>query len=204
MTTSTTSERPGADPGGRGRRRADAERSIAAIIEAGLRCFVARPDVSMSDIAREAGISRVTLYAHFPSREALLDAVLEQAVTEANAALDADDRTDLPAREALVRLLHSSWRILDRHGSLRSAVAQGLPETRVRERHERVLDRVRALIVRGQREGAFRTDLPRDWLVTVMYSLLHATADEVLAGRLDPGEAPDVLESTVLSAFRPD
>jgi AcrR family transcriptional regulator len=204
MTTSTTSERPGADPGGRGRRRADAERSIAAIIEAGLRCFVARPDVSMSDIAREAGVSRVTLYAHFPSREALLDAVLELAVTEANAALDADDRSDLPAREALVRLLHSSWRILDRHGSLRSAVAQGLPETRVREQHERVLDRVRALIVRGQREGAFRTDLPRDWLVTVMYSLLHATADEVLAGRLDPGEAPDVLEATVLSALRRD
>jgi AcrR family transcriptional regulator len=158
----------------------------------------------MSDIAREAGVSRVTLYAHFPSREALLDAVLELAVTEANAALDADDRSDLPAREALVRLLHSSWRILDRHGSLRSAVAQGLPETRVREQHERVLDRVRALIVRGQREGAFRTDLPRDWLVTVMYSLLHATADEVLAGRLDPGEAPDVLEATVLSALRRD
>lgn len=204
MTSSTKTERPSADPAGRGRRRADAERSIAAIIEAGLRCFVARPDVSMSDIARAAGVSRVTLYAHFPSREALLDAVLELAVTEANAALDTDDRSDLPAREALVRLLHSSWRILDRHGSLRSAVAQGLPETRVREQHERVLDRVRALIVRGQREGAFRTDLPRDWLVTVMYSLLHATADEVLAGRLDPGEAPDVLEATVLSALRRD
>jgi AcrR family transcriptional regulator len=158
----------------------------------------------MSDIARAAGVSRVTLYAHFPSREALLDAVLELAVTEANAALDTDDRSDLPAREALVRLLHSSWRILDRHGSLRAAVTQGLPETRVREQHERVLDRVRALIVRGQREGAFRTDLPRDWLVTVMYSLLHATADEVLAGRLDPGEAPDVLEATVLSALRRD
>jgi AcrR family transcriptional regulator len=204
MTSSTRTERPGADPAPRGRRRADAERSITAIIEAGLRCFVARPDVSMSDIAREAGVSRVTLYAHFPSREALLDAVLELAVTEASAALDTDDRSDLPAREALVRLLHSSWRILDRHGSLRSAVAQGLPETRVREQHERVLDRVRALIVRGQREGAFRTDLPRDWLVTVMYSLLHATADEVLAGRLDPGEAPDVLEATVLSALRRD
>ena len=34
----------------------------------------------MAEIARRAGVVRATIYAHFPTREALLDAVMEHAV----------------------------------------------------------------------------------------------------------------------------
>ena len=50
------------------RRRSDAERSIAAIVGAAVEAFGRRSDVSMSEIATAAGVGRVTLYAHFPSR----------------------------------------------------------------------------------------------------------------------------------------
>ena len=183
------------------KRRADAERSRAAIISAALQCFLDQPDVSMSDIARAADVSRVTLYAHFPSREELLTAVLEVVVTDAVAALDADDRPDLPARDALAHLLRSSWEILHRHDGLRAAVARALPEQQIREQHHRVVDQLRDLIARGQQEGDFRTDLPRDWLATAMLSLLHAAADEVAAGRLEQNDVPEILEATVLSAL---
>lgn len=185
------------------KRRADAERSRAAIISAALRCFLDQPDVSMSDIARAAGVSRVTLYAHFPSREELLSAVLDVVVVDAVAALDLDDRPELPAREALAHLLRSSWEILHRHDGLRTAVARALPEHQVREKHHRVVDRLQDLVARGQREGDFRTDLPRGWLATVLLSLLHAAADEVTAGRLQQHDVPNVLEATVLSALTP-
>jgi hypothetical protein len=46
--------------------------------------------------------------------------------------------------------------------------------------------RVERLIARGQDEGDLRTDLPRPWLVATFYSLMHAAAEEVDAGRLDP------------------
>jgi len=36
----------------------------------------------------------------------------------------------------------------------------------------------------------------------VCYSLMHAAAQEVDAGRLEPGEAPGALERTLLSALR--
>lgn len=183
------------------KRRADAERSRAAIISAALRCFLDQPDASVSDIARTAGVSRVTLYAHFPSREELLAAVLEVVVTDALAALDADDRPDLPARDALAHLLRSSWEVLHRHDGLRAAVARTLPERQVREQHHRVVDRLRDLVTRGQQEGDIRTDLPRDWLATVLLTLLHAAADEVAAGRLNQSDVPDVLEATVISAL---
>jgi TetR/AcrR family transcriptional repressor of mexCD-oprJ operon len=62
------------------RRRADAERSIGAIVEAAVESFRRRPDVTMSEIASAAGVGRVTLYAHFPSREALVEAVTKHVL----------------------------------------------------------------------------------------------------------------------------
>jgi TetR/AcrR family transcriptional repressor of mexCD-oprJ operon len=43
-----------------------------------------------------------------------------------------------------------------------------------------------------------RSDLPIDWLVTVVYSLFHAAAEAVNDGRLERTRAENVLESTIL------
>src|SRR3954452_7296011 len=68
------------------RRRADAERSISAITNAALEALAGDPDVSMAEIARRAGVVRATIYMHFPTREALLDAVMEHAPAQAGEA----------------------------------------------------------------------------------------------------------------------
>lgn len=47
------------------------------------------------------------------------------------------------------------------------------------------------------------TDLPRDWLVTTCYALIHVAADDVDADKLITAKAPDVLVATVLSALLP-
>ena len=75
------------------RRRRDAERSIAAIVGAAVDAFGRGSDVSMSEIATAAGVGRVTLYAHFPSREALIEAATERVLVEASASLDLPSST---------------------------------------------------------------------------------------------------------------
>jgi TetR/AcrR family transcriptional regulator, mexCD-oprJ operon repressor len=183
------------------RRRADAERNIAAILDAGLVCFSRNADASVAEVARAAGVGRVTLYGHFPSREALMDAVLAHAIRQANTVLDAEAIDHGPASDALSRLVRSSWRVIDHHRSLLAAAHRDLPPARIRQHHDQAMARVQRLIARGQEEGDFRTDLPRPWLVATFYSLMHGAAEEVDAGRLDPAQAPGVLAATILAAL---
>lgn len=185
----------------RPRRRADAERNIAAILDAALRCFGEDPQATMADIARAAGVGRVTLYAHFSSREDLLEAALDRALAEvaaASATVDADASAELAADAVLRRYIRSSWWVLDRHRQLFAVAERSLPPQRLRERHAPALGDFDGLIARGQAEGVFRTDLPAGWLVTVIYSLFHAAAEDVNVGRLRREEAADVLEASLL------
>jgi AcrR family transcriptional regulator len=188
--------RPGAT-----RRRADAERNIAAILDAGLACLSRNPDASVTEVAQAAGVGRVTLYGHFPSRQALVDAVLAHAIRQAHAVLDAEAIDHGPASDALSRLIRSSWRVVDHHRGLLAAAQRDLPPARIRRHHDQAVARVERLIARGQDEGEFRTDLPRPWLVATFYSLMHAAAEEVDAGRLDPAQAGSVLATTILAAL---
>ncbi|MFD1934237.1 MULTISPECIES: TetR/AcrR family transcriptional regulator [Nonomuraea] len=182
-------------------RRADAERNIAAILATAARLLGADPGVSVAEIAKEAGVGRVTLYGHFPSRESLVDAVLRDAVDHAELALSGLDLEGVPPAQAMERLISSSWEILDRHSRLFVAADRALPAERIRERHGKPLARVEQLIARGMDEGAFRTDLPLSWLVSTFFGLLHSAAGEIEAGRLPRAQAADVLTRTLRSVL---
>jgi AcrR family transcriptional regulator len=145
----------------------------------------------------------VTLYAHFPSRAALLDATLDRAITEAVAVIDDEVGDSVRPDQALGALVRSSWRVLDRYRRLFAAAQRDLSSEQLRQHHDPALNRIEALVSRGQDDGVFRTDLPRDWLVTTCYSLIHAAADDVNAGRLASTDASRVLEATLLSALTP-
>lgn len=185
------------------RRRADARRSIAAILDAGVTRLSAGSEVNVAEIARAAGVGRVTLYGHFPTKEALVDAVVAHAIARTSQALDAVDLDTGPAPDALARLATSSWQILNQHRQLMAAGMRHLSPQRMRAHHDQAMERVRALVVRGQADGDIRTDLPADWLITTYYALLHAAADEVNAGRLDPAQAGQAVAATVTGALRP-
>src|SRR5919107_3796893 len=94
------------------KRRADAERSITAITSAAVEALASDPDASMAEIARRAGVVRATIYMHFPTRESLLDAVMEHAVDQVAQAIRAAEPDRGEPREALERVLAATWRQL--------------------------------------------------------------------------------------------
>ncbi|HEY3004021.1 MAG TPA: TetR/AcrR family transcriptional regulator [Kribbellaceae bacterium] len=181
-------------------KRADAQRNIEAILDAAVVCLSHNPEASVGEIAKAAGVGRVTLYGHFPSRADLVDAVFTRTVEHADAALDALDIGGDP-RRALVRLITTTWPMIDRARAIRAAALTALPPERIHAAHEGPMRRVQRLVERGQDEGVFRTDLPASWLVGVLLNVMHGAADEITAGRLVAGDAAGLIAATILAAY---
>ena len=57
--------------------RADARHNRALIIAAAVAALSASPAATVGEIAGRAGVSRGTVYAHFPTRSALVEAARE-------------------------------------------------------------------------------------------------------------------------------
>lgn len=183
-------------------KRADALRNIESILDAATECLADDPEMSVADIAAAAGVGRITLYGHFKTRGELVDAVFTRTMQRADDILAATDTAGEP-REALSRLVAASWEIVHQQRNLLHAAQRELPPERIRGTHDKVLRRMQSVVTRGQRDGVFRTDLPKHWLVTTAFSLMHSAADEVRAGRIKPDDVPALLTKTLLSAFAP-
>lgn len=81
--------------------RADAQRNRERILEVAKQAFTrSGVDISLDDVARQAGIGAGTLYRHFPTRDALLEAVYRSGV-EKLAAAEREFAAAMPPVEAL-------------------------------------------------------------------------------------------------------
>ncbi|MDA1368614.1 TetR/AcrR family transcriptional regulator [Glycomyces algeriensis] len=158
--------------------------------------------MSVAEVAEAAGIGRVTLYGHFPSRTELAKALMDRAFEETEAAWRDVDTTG-PAGDTLERVLREQWHLMERNRNLRDNIIGDVSPQWLRARHDPILKRIEDLITRGQDDGAFRTDLPLSWMLTALYSLVHAAADEITAGRLTTEQAPEILVASLRSLYRP-
>jgi AcrR family transcriptional regulator len=182
------------------RRRADAERSIARILDAAVDALASDSDASMAEIARHAGVVRATIYVHFPTREALLEAVTHRAIAEVAQVIDAAEPHRGPPAEALARVVDASWRRLGRYHALVAINTQQHGHAELRQRHSSVLDALQPLIERGQADGTFRADVPVAWHLSMLMALIHAASGELGAGHVNDADAGSALVATILGA----
>ncbi|WP_007025534.1 TetR/AcrR family transcriptional regulator [Saccharomonospora iraqiensis] len=151
------------------------------------------------------GVTRQTVYAHFPSREELLRAVLDRLTTEAVTEIDAADIDSGPAAEALFRLVDAGDRTAGRYPVLfRALGAMSLDRTSDDHLHAPVADRLQRTIRRGQEAGEFDAQVSADWLVAATINLGHTAGREVDAGRMSKEEADAALKTSLLRILTPD
>jgi AcrR family transcriptional regulator len=183
----------------RRRRRSDAERSATAVLDAATAILSARPDAGVEEIAVAAGVSRQTVYAHFPSRDDLVAAVVDRITADVAAAIRAARLDEGPATEALIRFLDTAWQVLERYPLL-----QQLPPNDPADeldRHLPILAPLIELVERGQTAGDFDATQPVQWLLAATVALGHAAGGEVTAGRMTPDAAIATLRRSVLRVF---
>ena len=178
-------------------RRLRAQRSVEAILDAAERLLERGEDPGVSAVAAESGVSRPTVYAHFPTREALLEALVERVVEHAGHVLVTARLDEGTPTEALDRLIASGWAEMERHRTVAVAAADALGEGPRRRAMIALHGPIASLIERGRAEGAFRTDLPVHWLLSCYFAVMHGAADDVRAGRLDGDAAVGLLKTTL-------
>src|SRR5690242_13194159 len=138
------------------RLRADAARNRARVLEVAYDTFAAEGlSVPLDDIARRAGVGAGTVYRHFPTKEALFQAVvterIERIVDEAEALVHAEE----PGEAFYGYLMWVVERAMFNH-ALCDALAADLGTLDARGMDERFTSALGELLRRAQAAGAVR------------------------------------------------
>jgi AcrR family transcriptional regulator len=141
--------------------RADARRNRDALLAKAREVFAAGGfDMRFDDFARLAGVGIGTLYRHFPTREALAEAVYREELT-ALCARARELRATLPAAEALATFLRGFVSHLHAHRGLARTLAT-LMATRpaaLTEGGQALGQAIADLLTAAVRDGAIRDDV---------------------------------------------
>ncbi|HZT21981.1 MAG TPA: TetR/AcrR family transcriptional regulator [Verrucomicrobiae bacterium] len=141
--------------------RADAQRNRERLLGVAKEAFArAGAHASLDDIARQSGVGPGTLYRHFPTRDALLEAVY-RAEVEKLAAAEQEFAQKLPPVEAL-----RAWMLMFvDYIAAKKIIAPALttpaggPSKVFEASYGRIWRAIRALVKRAVDEGKIREDL---------------------------------------------
>ena len=129
-------------------------------------------DASMRDIARRAGVGLATLLRHFPTREALFEALLRtnlDALTQKAAELE----TSSPPDDALVSWFREGVAFVGSYSGVVAlmASAHADPDSALYATCAAVHSAGARLLLRAQAEGTARADMDADDLFALMSAL---------------------------------
>ncbi|MFB9593731.1 TetR/AcrR family transcriptional regulator [Streptomyces racemochromogenes] len=175
-------------------RRTDARLNRERLVTAAHEVFTeAGPGASLNEIARRADVGPGTLYRHFPNRQTLLTAVLEdrvQALCEHAEKLCASDSADA----ALAQWLDAFLAHARANHGMGSALMVNEPDVPDSDCHQLILNAAASLLTRAQHHGTVRSDLTAGDLVRLITGLALSTV------RDEDAEAARRLLALVLDA----
>jgi AcrR family transcriptional regulator len=161
--------------------RRDAQRNRDRIIAATRAAFQERGlEIGVDEIARRAGVGMGTLYRHFPTKDALIDAIVDARFAEltdaAERALEAPD-----AWAGFEGFLVAAVELQAADRGFKDALAaRGRDEPRVKVGRRRLHEAVDRLVARGRDEGALRADLAAEDVIVLLWAtarVVERTAD---------------------------
>ena len=160
--------------------------------------------VTMDDLAEELGMSKKTLYAYFPSKRALLEAVIDDKLTAVETDLErcqSGDAEGFPARlQALLSCVrHHTEEISE--AWLRD-VRREAPDlfALVQERRRKVIQRFFGKLLQdGRKAGMIRKDIPADMMIEMLLGAVDAVINPAKMAELE--SAPKAAFCQMITIF---
>jgi len=173
-----------ADSGIRGPRpvRADAVKNRQRILEAAEATFASEGlSVPVDTVAERAGVGVGTLYRHFPTKEALFEAIvmtrLEDLVAEAQTAADAED----PTVALFAFLRHFAGQASSKHDLFDAMGAAGIDiKSQCAETVDELKRAVDRLVERVKAAGTIRSDVQADEIIGLIMGTCQAAQNSGL------------------------
>jgi AcrR family transcriptional regulator len=153
--------------------RADAQRNRERLLAVALKLFTSsKEEVTLSAVAEKAGVGIGTLYRHFPTRDALVEAVYRNEVERLSDAAPSLLK-EMPADKALEEWLRRYTALVAAKRGLKEAlrsIFEPGAETYARSR-DSMTAAVTMLLEAAARSGAIRSDYdPQDVLLAIAAS----------------------------------
>src|SRR5690349_15233578 len=154
---------------------------------------------SMGDLAAELGLTKSAIYHHVPSKTALLEQALDEALDGLSSALDAAAADgSASAYDRLRTAVHSSVRVLVQHlpavTLLLRVRGNSEVELEALRRRRAIDDRLAGLLAAAVEEGALRDDIPPDLASKLLFGMVNSLVEWVRPdGRYDEHQLADAL-----------
>ena len=172
--------------------RADAVRNRERILAAALDVLATEPAASMSTISARAGLTRATVYRHFPSRDLLWSALQDEALRRAGAVLTRTSSRPGSPRDAIRATVRDLLGEAQRFGILLGGAEA---DPRFGQRRAAALRPLRDLLLRARDGGELRSGTDPDWAFAALTALLTAAVRAGPVGR-PPEETADLICGT--------
>lgn len=183
--------------------RADAERTVRAILDAAERVLSENPNATLEQIAEAAGVARTTVHRRFASREDLLRTMAVNAWRRIDAAIDAARPQTAPPMVALHQATANVIEIKYGVAYALDRVDETDPE--VAALQETVFAKCDAALAHAQADGIITADADLVWVRRVYIALItetvHGNTD--LDGTADPDALAGRVIDTLLSGVGP-
>ncbi|MEM1156520.1 MAG: TetR/AcrR family transcriptional regulator [Pseudomonadota bacterium] len=146
--------------------------SEKAIIEAAIKTFLLNPDAGMSEIAQVSGVGRTTLYRHYDSKQALVQAVALHCLEEIDAVLE--PVYSMQGRQAIEATFELLLPVADRYRFLSHIWSEAEDDPMVSKKmHESDRD-MAWLLQQAQQIGEIDKALPAVWLTMFFDMTLYS------------------------------
>lgn len=170
------------------------------IFEAAVYVFGRTPSASVTEVAKKANISRMTVNRYFKNKENLILETYKYCIRCFQKAIDRHKGTRIGDVEKLQNIL---WEYIDL-GNHYSFLMRNSRD--VHNEHEatflKQLSIVTKIVKRAQKKGHIRSDLPEEWIACFMDFGAFAVNSAIEHGSISSSNARDILWKTLFYGIK--